>query len=170
MMVIGYIGDHKGDGFRPWLGWALIRAAQVGRKYRAVTHTEILIDGDCNAADIASATMLDGGVVRIKTGVQLNPAHWIVVDVPDTATRNVVLAAHWFFAHAGEKYDRRGAVGSVLYGIGQAEDEWFCNECCGTAMGQTDPHMNPPAGFIAWCFDMGGVDVTEEFFSRSARE
>ena len=167
MKVIAYIGNHKGDGFRAWLGWAVIRIAQVGRTFRRVTHTEVLIHGDCNSADIGSATMLDGGVVRIKQGVALNPSHWMVLELPDTPDRNTELAAHWFFAHAGEKYDRRGAVGSVLYGLGHRQNEWFCNEACGAAMGQTDPQLMPPAGFIAWLVDMGAVDITKDFFSGS---
>lgn len=168
MIVLGYVGKHKGDGFRAWLGWALIRAAQVGRKFRRVTHTEVLIDGDCNAADIGSATLMDGGVVRVKEQVKLNPEHWIAIDLPDTAERNAVTAAHWFFVHAGEPYDTRGAVGSVLLGVGQAPGSWFCNEACGAALGQTDPQMMPPAGFMAWLMDMGGKDVTEAFFTGAA--
>lgn len=165
MIVLAYIGCHKGDGFRVWAGWAIIRSAQIGRKFRKVTHTELLTGGDRTAADIGSATMLDGGVVRIKRGVVLNPAHWLVFELPDTNARNSGTARKWFNAHAGERYDRRGSVGSVLYGIGQADGEWFCNEACGAALGQTDPHMMPPAGFVAWLVDLGAVDVTSRFFN-----
>ncbi len=165
MIVLGYIGRHKGDGFLAWLGWALIRAAQIGRRYRRVTHTEMLLHGDCNAADIASATLMDGGVVRIKQGVKLNPEHWMAVDVPGWEAR---ASSTWFFEHLGQPYDSRGAVGSVLFGIGQAAGSWFCNEADGASVGQIDPHTMPPAGFMAYAMGQPDArDVTAEFFSTS---
>ena len=162
MIVLGYIGKHKGQGLRAWLGWALIRAAQVGRTWRRVTHTEILLGGDWRNATIGSSSLIDGGV-RVKT-TPLNPDHWIAIEVPDGIMRSTPLARKWFNIRAGLPYDWRGAVGSVLYGLGHRSGSWFCNEACGAAMRQTDPHKMPPAGFIAWCFDIGGVDVTAEFF------
>jgi hypothetical protein len=171
MIVLGYIGAAKEKTFSARIGWALIRLVQTGRTYYRVTHTELLIDGDCNAADIASATLLDSGGVRIKLDVALNPAHWMAVDLPDTADRNPQTAAAWFFKHEGQRYDRRGAPGSVLMGIGQADNEWFCNEACGAALRQTDPHKMPPAGFMAWVMDQPGArDVTAEFFKKSTKE
>lgn len=162
MIVLGYIGKHKGQGLRAWLGWALIRAAQVGRKWRRVTHTEILLAGDWRNATIGSSSLIDGGV-RVKT-TQLNPDHWVAIEVPAGILRSTEVAQGWFDWHDGIPYDPRGAVGSVLYGFGHNREGWFCNEACGAAMNQTDPHKMPPAGFIAWCFDIGGVDVTKEFF------
>lgn len=165
MIVLGYVGKHKGDGFRAWLGWAIIRAAQIGRTYRRVTHTEMLLAGDCNAADIASATLMDGGVVRIKQAVTLNPKHWKAIEVPGWEAR---ASSAWFFAHLGEPYDTRGSVGSVLYGIGQAAGSWFCNEADGASVGQIDPHTQPPAGFMAYAMGQPGArDVTAEFFATS---
>lgn len=165
MIVLGYIGKHKGQGLRAWLGWALIRTAQVGRTWRRVTHTEILLGGDWRQARIGSSSLVDGGV-RIKT-TPLNPAHWIAIEVPDGKLRtSTPEAGHWFAWHNGKPYDWRGAAGSVLYGLGHRRGGWFCNEACGAAMGQTDPHKMPPAGFIAWCFDIGGRDVTKEFFAK----
>jgi len=169
MIVLGYVGEHKGEGFLAWAGWAIIRVAQVFYPWRKVTHTEILIAGKPDAATIASATMLDGRQVRIKEGVKLNPTHWMAVYVPDTPERNTTLAHYWFLAHAGAPYDLRGAVGSTLRGFGQAAGSWFCNESCGAAMGQIKPHLRPPAGFIAWCLSLDGArDMTAEFFRESA--
>jgi len=167
MIVLGYIGKHKGSGLRAWLGWALIRAGQVGRTWRRVTHTEILLGGTWDRADIASSSLLDGGV-RIRQGVRLTPGHWVAMDVPDSIMRNTELARSWFLRHLGEPYDTRGAPGSVLFGLGHEPGAWFCNEACGAAMRQTDPHKSPPAGFMGWCADLGGVDVTDEFFERPA--
>jgi hypothetical protein len=163
VIVLGYIGRHKGDGFRPWLGWALIRAGQVGRTWRRVTHTEIVLGGTWDSATIGSASLIDGGV-RVKRDVRLTPGNWIAVEVPDGKLRSTALAVGWFDRNAGQPYDWRGAVGSVLYGFGHRSGGWFCNEACGAAMRQTDPQKHPPAAFIAWCFDIGGVDVTEQFF------
>lgn len=163
MIVLGYTGKHKGQGLRAWAGWALIRIAQVGRTWRRVTHTEMLLGGDWRQAVIGSSSLIDGGV-RIKT-TPLNPAHWIAIEVPDGILRSTALARGWFQRHEGLPYDWRGAAGSVLYGLGHSFG-WFCNEACGAAMRQTDPHKMPPAGFIAWCMDIGGRDVTKEFFAE----
>ena len=165
MIVLGDIGKHKGDGFRAWLGWAIIRAAQIGRTYRRVTHTEMLLGGDCNAASIGSATLMDTGTVRIKRGVKLNPLHWMAIDVPGWIASD---SEAWFIKHGGEPYDTRGSVGSVLYGIGQAAGSWFCNEADGASVGQIDPHTMPPAGFMAHAMGQPGArDVTQEFFVTS---
>lgn len=32
MIVLGYIGKHKGQGLRAWAGWALIRIARLQLK------------------------------------------------------------------------------------------------------------------------------------------
>lgn len=164
MIVLGYVGKHKGEGFRAWLGWALVRAGQLGYTWRAVTHTEILIEGTPQDATIASSSLVDGGV-RTKPGVRLNPANWIAVYVPDSKLRSAAVSAKWFDVHKGRPYDWRGAPGSVLYGVGHRVGSWFCNEACGASMHQVDPHKMPPAGFIAWCLDHDGSRlVTDEFF------
>jgi len=167
MIVLGYIGKHKCDGFRRWVGWALIRLGQIGYTWRRVTHTEILLAGPWDAATIASASLLDGGV-RTKTGVRLNPAHWVAIDVPDTKMRSAPVSAKWFELHDGKPYDKRGAPGSVLYGLGHDANGYFCNEACGASMHQIDPHKSPPAGFIGWCLSLDGArDVTAEFFKNA---
>jgi hypothetical protein len=163
MIILGYIGKHKGEGLRPWLGWALIRAGQVGRTWRRVTHTEIHLGGPWHNAEIGSSSLVDGGV-RIRKGVRLTPGNWVAIDVPDNIMRCTELARSWFLLHEGQPYDWRGAPGSVLYGLGHRPGSWFCNEACGAAMRQTDPHKHPPAGLIAWCTDLGGRDVTHAFF------
>ena len=162
MIILGYIGKHKGQGLRAWLGWALIRAGQIGRTWRRVTHTEVLIRGAWDNATIASASLVDGGV-RIKT-TKLTPGNWSVFELPDQWGRNTLMSERWFEEHEGEPYDWRGAPGAVLYGLGHRIGSWFCNEACGASMRQTDPHKMPPAGFIAWLVDLGAVDITDQFF------
>lgn len=160
MIVLGYSGNHKGGGFRRRAGRELIRVGQIHHTYRRVTHTEMLLDGTWDKADIASSSLMDGGV-RIRQDLRLNPAHWIAVDVPAWDERQ---SAAWFFAHLGEPYDSRGAMGSVLYGIGSNEG-WFCNEACGASVGLIDPQTMPPAGFFALALRQPGARiVTDEFF------
>lgn len=163
MIVLGYSGNHKGGGFRRRAGRELIRVGQIHHTYRRVTHTEMLLDGTWDKADIASSSLMDGGV-RIRQDVQLNPAHWIAIDVPVWDERQ---SAAWFFAHLGEPYDTRGALGSVLYGLGD-NDGWFCNEACGASVGLIDPETMPPAGFFALAMRQQGARiVTDEFFSTT---
>jgi hypothetical protein len=161
MIILGYIGNHAGEGFRRRAGREIIRLGQLGYTHRDVTHVEMLLRGTWDNADIASSSLMDGGV-RIKQGVRLNPAHWIAISVPGWDEPE---ASGWFFAHKGEPYDSRGALGSVLYGFG-ANDGWFCNEACGASVRQLDPHKMPPAGFINYCLGQSGARiVTAEFFA-----
>jgi hypothetical protein len=160
MIVLGYTHNHKGEGFRRRAGRELIRLGQIHHTYRRVTHTEMVLDGAWDRADIASSSLMDGGV-RIKMDVKLNQAHWIAVEVPTWDARQ---ASAWFFDHQGQPYDTRGAMGSVLYGIGD-DPGWFCNEACGASIGQIDAKAMPPAGFIAYALGQPGARiVTREFF------
>jgi len=160
MIVLGYTHNHKGHGFRQRAGRELIRLGQIHLTHRQVTHTEMVLDGTWDKADIASSSLMDGGV-RIKLDVKLNPAHWIAIDVP---TWDVRRSSAWFFDHKGQPYDTRGALGSVLYGIGD-NPGWFCNEACGASVGQIDAKAMPPAGFFAYALGQPGAHiVTREFF------
>ena len=160
MIVLGYIGTHKGEGLRRRAGREIIRLGQIGYTHRNVTHVEMLLRGGWDNADIASSSLMDGGV-RIKQGVRLNPAHWLAISVPGW---DAAESSGWFFTHKGEPYDSRGAVGSVLYGLGENAG-WFCNEACGASVGQIDPHKMPPAGFVNYCLGQPGARiVTAEFF------
>lgn len=161
MIVLGYTGNHKGEGFRRRAGRELIRLGQIGYTYRNVTHTEMVLAGPWWATDIASSSLMDGGV-RIKKAVRLNRAHWMAVEVPGW---NAKQSESWFLAHDGEPYDTRGAIGSVLYGIGD-NPGWFCNEACGASIGQIDAKAMPPAGFFAYALGQPGSRiVTAEFFN-----
>ena len=164
MIVLGYTHNHKGHGLRQRAGRELIRLGQIHYTHRQVTHTEMLLDGVWDKADIASSSLMDGGV-RIKLDVRLNPAHWIAIEVPTWDARR---SSAWFFDHKGEPYDTRGAIGSVMYGIGD-NPGWFCNEACGASIGQIDAKAMPPAGFFAYALGQPGARiVTSEFFGLTA--
>lgn len=164
MIVLGYVGPPKGGRLFDSVTWSLIRAVQVGYVYRQVTHAEMLLDGPWHAATIASSSLMDGGV-RIKTGVRLTPDHWRAWDVPGWHEADSLA---WFVRHLGEPYDRRGAVGSVLFGLGNRPGEWFCNEACGTSVGLRDQHRQPPAGFAAQVVSQPGAqEVTVSFFNTN---
>jgi hypothetical protein len=167
MITLHYLGTKHG-GF----GASVIRYAQRGysEPARGVTHTEALLGGGPGNAIMASSSLVDSlgdgkGGVRTKTGVVLNSAHWLVLDLPDAPERNARASARWFAEHDGEPYDRRGAAGSVGQAIvQQSSDEWFCTEAVAASMGFQDPHMMCPAAFYVKLLEMGARDITLEFF------
>ena len=139
MKVALYIGDHAADGLLARAGWLVTRKVQKG-PYAMVTHVEAVhaehADG---AVTIASASLRDGGV-RSKR-VHLNPAHWLIVDVPQwDVTQSIALLA----ATNGMPYDWRGAVATVFIGS-QDNKRWFCNEWVAApfikASGTFGPHQ-----------------------------
>lgn len=105
MLVALFVGDHKADTWLVRLGWWLTRRAQKGA-FKCVTHCEAILAGDASAATIASSSVRDGGV-RIKHRVQMNPAHWRIVDVPQWSAAS---AAQWFAQHMSQPYDWRVAL------------------------------------------------------------
>lgn len=167
MITLHYLGRKHGG-----LGASTIRWAQRGYSdpAREVTHTEALLRGGPNDAIMASSSLVDSlgdgkGGVRTKHGVVLDPAHWLVLDLPDTSERNASNSARWFAEHDGEPYDRRGAAGSVGQAlVQQSEGEWFCTEAVAASMGFRDTHMLCPAAFFTMLLAMGARDITLEFF------
>lgn len=164
MKIAHYIGDHAGDTLMVRTGWALTRMVQRG-DYRAVTHTEaILGERTDGSVVIASATMRREGAdgrngVRIKHGVHLNPAHWLIADVPLWSEAS---SAQWFAKNNGKPYDLRGAWATVL--PGRADDSRsFCTRAVGDSVGLLCARIFGPAQFAAITFTLGR-DVTAEFF------
>lgn len=168
MITLHYIGPAK-RGAAAWLGhaatvWGQRRHNPVARQ---ITHTEALLGGPWWAAQIGSSSIVDGGV-RVRTA-KLNPAHWLVLQLPDTATRNTGLARQWFFLHKGEDYDALGAVGSVAPAlIPHRPGMWYCTEAVAASFGFRDPHIYNPAAFVTLQFELGAVDITKPFFKGSA--
>jgi hypothetical protein len=173
MSVLGYIGDHKKDGLTARLGWGLVRLAQTGQRFGRVTHTEAVLMGPWWHCTIASATVRDGSMVRIKT-TDLDPTHWIVLDVP---AWDVVKSATWFEKHVGIPYSKLGASSSAsmlvaivirLAGIAVAKLGQWCSRCIPESQGVQGAEELSPSEMmlLAWALP-GTRDITQEFFSTA---
>lgn len=157
MLIAHYTGNHNADGLMSRIGVALIRLGQKG-PYGHVTHTEAIHalhkDG---SVTMASASLLDGGV-RAKR-LTLNPAHWLVTDVPQWSTqRSIELLA----ATEGLPYDLRGAMATLLPGTSSPQ-KYFCNQWVGAPFLRASATFGPHH-FCAICMSIG-TDVTDRFFS-----
>lgn len=162
MLIAHYIGNHAKDTLTVRTGWALIRLAQKG-DYDRVTHSEAILKTYrvSGVADIASSSLRDGGVRR-KNTIALDPASWMIVDVP---TWDAAKAALWFEQHDGAPYDLRGALATVLPGRSQ-DGHFFCNYAVGAAPGSLlTPECFTPAQFAAITLSIG-QNVTDQFFGR----
>jgi hypothetical protein len=158
-----YIGDHAQDGLLTRLGWAATRLAQKG-PYDQVTHVEAIhLELSDGTVDIASASLRDEARVRTKKGVQLDPGHWWIVDMPAWSTTG---SREWFREHDGAPYDKRGAVATVLPGHPKG-GYFFCNHAVGASAGQKAAAYYTPAQFAGICFTFGR-DVTLDFFMARA--
>lgn len=161
MIVLGYIGPSKGP--KHMLASVAIGLAQrdYSEPWRRVTHVEHMLSGTHRSAEIASSSITDGGV-RIKSGVNLSPDHWIVIYAPALDAEK---SRTWFEENQGAPYDFFGAMGSVFWWLGDSRVKYFCNEACGTSAGQKDAHTMPPAGYCAWVLSQPGSRViTKQFF------
>jgi hypothetical protein len=156
MRVALHIGDHAADGFFARCGWWLTRKVQKG-PYARVTHVEAIhAEHTDGTVTIASASLRDGGV-RSKR-VRLNPAHWLIVDVPQwDVARSIELLA----ATNGMPYDWRGAVATAFPGS-QDSSRWFCNEWVAYPFIKASGTFGPNH-FAAVSFSLG-QDVTTDFF------
>lgn len=160
MKVALFVGNHAADSWLVRLGWWITRLVQKG-PFGYVTHVEAIhaehADG---SVTIASASVRDAGVRARR--VQLNPAHWRIVDVPQWDVRRSV---ELLGTTNGLPYDWRGAVATAFLGS-QDRDRWFCNEWV------AQPYLQAPATFgpnhfAAVCLSLGR-DVTAEFFGARA--
>lgn len=157
MLIAHYIGDHKNDTLLVRAGWYLTRLVQKG-EYKHVTHCEAIHrEHSDGSVTIASSSLRDNGV-RSKR-VKLNPAHWMIVDVPQWDVRQSI---KFFKEHDDVLYDIRGALATVLPGR-EDSSRMFCNESVGASVGLKTPHCFQPAQFAAISLSIG-YDVTENFF------
>lgn len=148
MRVALYVGTHAGSAWYIRAAAWLVRVAQKGSLDRVVHVEAILAEHADGSVDIASSVYAEGGV-RIRRAV-LNPAEWRVVDVPGwDATK----ARAWFEQHAGEPYDWRGALATVL--PGHDATGWFCNEAVGASVAVPEPQTFTPSTFAALCLAFG---------------
>lgn len=168
MITLHYIGPAK-RGAAAWLGhaatvWGQRRHNPVARQ---ITHTEALLGGPWYNAAIGSSSIVDGGV-RVRYGVTLNPAHWIVLSLPAKSGSLLARfnAEQWFEAHDGEDYDALGAAGSVVPAlIPHRSRKWYCTEAVGASYGFTDPHTMCPAAFYTLQLAFGAEDITANYFN-----
>lgn len=163
MKVLAFTGRHTKDDLTARVGWALVRLAQAGARYKRTTHVESLLSEPWYSATIASSSLRDGGV-RVRHGVRLNPAHWMVIDIP---IWDVDKAIDWYASHEGARYDWRGAVATIFWFLPDSKTRWFCNEAVAAPFGLIDAHRQTPAAFIATLMSLpGSQDVTAEFFAE----
>ncbi len=103
------------------------------------SHCEIVFsDGQC-----ASSSIRDGGI-RFK---RLNlDDHWEIFDLSynnyPVSPFDESVARDWFNEHIGDKYDLRGAIGSLFHINLSSKDKKFCSEACATVLG-IDPIITP---------------------------
>jgi hypothetical protein len=134
-----------------------------GPNLKRITHTELLLGGPWHSASIASSSIVDGGV-RIRHGVRLNPAHWIVLERPLHPDREAALQ-DWFIRNQGKPYDLRGAAGCVMPALVQhSNGAYYCTESVASAAWYEAPHTFCPAAFYLSERALGAIDVTESFF------
>jgi hypothetical protein len=158
MLIAHYIGSHRGDTLLTRLGWALVRVVQRG-PWRRVTHVEAIHEvHDDGTVTIASSSLREGGV-RSKR-VKLNPAHWLIVDVPQWDVRSSIEALEY---SRGSHYDWRGAAATVLP-FRQSTKGYFCTEWVALPFLHAS-HLFGPAQLAAITMSLG-EDITESFFAQ----
>ena len=160
MLIAHFTGDHSSEGWQSRAGAWLTKLGQKG-PYSSITHTEAIHDQHADGSvTIASASLRDGGV-RSKR-VTLNPAHWIITDVPQWDVAQSVLLLE---RTMGWPYDLLGALATVLPGR-PSDSGYFCNRWVSQpylkASGSFGPHH-----FAAICLSIG-QDVTTDFFNARA--
>lgn len=102
------------------------------------SHCELVLCTDANGLAVcASSSAMDGGV-RIKH-MQLDPAHWELVDVGGDLEQAWV----WLRTHKGDGYDYLGLFGFVARVLGHDKGRWVCSEAVAAMLGIPD----------AWRFD-----------------
>lgn len=157
MLTAHYVGPAK-PGVLAYLGWWLIRLGQKA-PYSACTHTEAIHEVHSDGSvTMASSSLMDKGVRR-KT-CKLNPAHWVIVDVPGWDVRDSVRYFEDAIAR-GIKYDKRGALATMLPGK-ESASKVFCTESVLKPFHKA-AHYFAPAQGLAICLSQG-IDATEAFF------
>lgn len=155
MLIAHYIGPAK-PGLLARLGWWAVRVGQKA-PYDDCTHTEAIhADFGGGVFCIASSSLADRGV-RTKAA-ELTPGHWIITDVPQWPVERSIA---WFAdaIAAGVRYDKRGALATLLPGK-QDADKVFCTEAVLAPFVQA-PHYYSPALGLSLCLSLGR-DVTAE--------
>jgi hypothetical protein len=157
MLIAHFTGDHSAEGWQSRLGAALTKLGQKG-PYSNITHTEAIHQENADGSVIIASSSLRDGGVRSKR-VTLNPAHWIITDVPQWDVAQSVLLLE---RTRGWPYDLLGALATVLPGR-PSDSAYFCNRWVSQpylqASGSFGPHH-----LAAICLSIG-QDVTKDFFN-----
>ena len=167
MKVLAFTGRHHKDDWTARLGWSVVRLAQIGARFKRVTHVESLLEGPWFDATIGSSTLRktpEGKTgVRTLKNVRLNPDHWMVIDVPQW---DVDEAQEWHESHNGSPYAWLGSLATIVWFLPQIKGQENCVMAVGKPHGVIDVHRMTTAELIAHCMSLQGArDVTAEFFS-----
>lgn len=103
----------------------------------------------------ASASYIDGGV-RYKK-IDYDSEHWDCIELP--AKMFEANARKWFDIHEGQPYDLLGNLHFLISVVGDSNDDWFCSEAVGAALGLPNP----------WRFDPGSLYQVVTFLAESLR-
>jgi len=117
--------------------WAVCTA--TGSIY---SHCELVIGGVCWSASARDGAPGKRNGVRGKV-IDLASGRWDVIELPADLDEAAALA--WFQAHNGSRYDWAGVFRFVLPLLPHRQDQWFCSEACGAALGIANPHELSPA-------------------------
>lgn len=152
-----YIGNHKTSSLEARLFHWFTVNLQKG-PYKHVSHVEAIhAEHDNGEVTIASASYRDGGV-RSKR-CKLNPAHWVIVDVP---MLDVGQSIAYFKKNDGKPYDKKGAWATLLPG-NNPDDKEFCSESFLASVGVPAAGTFGPHHVAAIAFWLGS-DITVDFF------
>jgi hypothetical protein len=169
MKILAFVGKHerKKEGWSTWLGWGIVRAAQIGASFRRCTHVESHLSGPWHNCSIGSSTLRKDEAagktgVRIKDGVRLTPGHWLVIDMP---MWDVEDAIYWHGMHGGAGYSWLGSLSTIFWFLPKDRRRKNCVTAVGEPHGVVDVDRMTTAAFIALCFSVGGKDVTKPFFA-----
>ncbi|WOI43793.1 hypothetical protein [Acidovorax sp. BLS4] len=109
------------------------------------SHCEIIFSDGLSG----SASYIDGGV-RLKR-IDYDPDHWDFIELPDMLE---AAARALFEKELGKGYDLLGNLRFVAWMVRESQKDWYCNEICGAAIGQTEPWRHGPNGFYGYCTDL----------------
>lgn len=170
MLVAFYKSNHKKDPFPASLGYAFIKLGQIGEAFSEFTHCEAIFEGDKEKVRMGSASVRDGYEVRI-TEAQLNPEHWVILDVPSKSAEESEL---WFLQNVKTTYSMIGAMASAtwivriflhLFQIKATELGQWCSRAVPESMQIKGSENMNVSEFMTVLVNLPGTrDVTAEFF------
>ncbi|HWI02406.1 MAG TPA: hypothetical protein VNT52_01010 [Acidimicrobiales bacterium] len=109
------------------------------------SHAEAILPGFADLRKpvlCGSSSFMDGGV-RLKV-IDLNPAHWHILDVPGVDALHVLDGLHRL---KGAPYDLPGLLSTSFPLVPHSARGYFCNEVLGELIGLRDPWRLTPTGF-----------------------